>query len=58
MAPNRKQNRARAMHRLGQFYVGRWSDEAGGVRVLFRHDGRETTTGTNAIEVEADLGNS
>jgi Protein of unknown function (DUF4238) len=55
MAPKHKQNRARAMHRLGQFYVGRWADEADGVRVLFRHDGRKTTTGTKAIAVETDF---
>jgi hypothetical protein len=51
MTPKRKQNRTRAMHRLGQLYLGRWADEAGGVRVLFRHEGRETITGTKAIAV-------
>jgi hypothetical protein len=55
MTPNRKQNRTRAMHRLGQFYLGRWADEGGGVRVLFRHDGRETITGTKAVAVGTDF---
>jgi hypothetical protein len=55
MTPKRKQNRTRAMHRLGQFYLGRWADEAGGVRVLFRHEGREAITGTKAIAVSTDF---
>jgi Protein of unknown function (DUF4238) len=55
MMPNRKQNRTRAMHRLAQFYLGRWADEDGGVRVLFRHDGRETITGTKAVAVGTDF---
>lgn len=43
------------MHRLGQFYLGRWADDAGGVRVLFRHDRRETITGTKAVAVGTDF---
>jgi hypothetical protein len=42
------------MHRLGQFYLRRWADAAGGVNVLLR-DGREITTGTSAVAVGNDF---
>ncbi|MDQ3769596.1 MAG: DUF4238 domain-containing protein [Actinomycetota bacterium] len=48
------QKRARAHHVLPQFYLRAWANETHAVTMLMR-EGREVTTGTEALAVEKDF---
>jgi hypothetical protein len=52
--PKKAQKRARAHHVLAQFYLRAWANERDAVSMLTR-EGREVTTGTEALAVEKDF---
>jgi hypothetical protein len=54
MSAKSQPNRAKAQHRLAQFYLRLWADPKGGINTLFR-DGHQITTGSEALAVGSDF---
>jgi hypothetical protein len=54
MSAQSQPNRAKAQHRLAQFYLRLWANPDGGINAQFR-DGHQITTGSEALAVGSDF---